>query len=53
MVALEDVFSRHMPQLMFIWLITAPFSLGLVWPPQRPPIAPCPESVNGTRAVTV
>jgi hypothetical protein len=29
MTAVEDVFRRHLPELMGIWLIMAPFSLGL------------------------
>jgi hypothetical protein len=52
-VALEDVFSRHMPQLMFIWLITAPFSLGLSLAASASAYRALSGTVNGTRAVTV
>ena len=51
MLALEDVFSRHMPQLMFIWLIMAPFSLGLTLAAAASTYRALSGSVNGTRAI--
>ena len=51
-LALEDVFRRHMPQLMFIWLIMAPFSLGLTLAASASAYRTLSGSVNGTRSVT-
>jgi len=51
-LALEDVFRRHMPQLIFIWLIMAPFSLGLTLAASASAYRTLSGSVNGTRSVT-
>src|SRR5580698_9496346 len=51
LVKLEDVITRHMPQLMFIWLIMAPFSLGLTLAASASAYRALSGSVNGTRAI--
>jgi hypothetical protein len=49
--ALEEVFRHHMPQLMFIWLIMAPFSLGLSLAASASAYRALAGSANGPRAI--
>ena len=51
--ALEDVFHRHMPELLFIWLIMAPFSLGLTLSASASAYRALAGSMSGPRAITV
>lgn len=51
LATLQDVVGRHMPQLMFIWLIMAPFSLGLTLAASASAYRALSGSVNGTRAI--
>lgn len=52
MTALEDVFRRHMPELMGIWLIMAPFSLGLSLSASASAYRTLSGSADGLRTVT-
>jgi hypothetical protein len=50
--AIEDVFRRHMPALMFIGLILAPFSIGLTLAASASAYRALSGGVPGSRAVT-
>jgi hypothetical protein len=51
MAAIEDVMRRHMPALMGIGLILAPFSLGLTLAASASAYRALTGTVNGTRTV--
>lgn len=51
MMLIEDVFRHHMPELMGIGLILAPFSLGLTLAASASAYRALTGTVNGTRTV--